>query len=240
MAEGKSGIPPQNLVVSQKKYDFSYQQIGRWLPYSAEPAQVEDFLANITLYPQARPQTLKELEFYQSLLREIIRSNQKEEAQIEFLVISEEISKICRFDSEGLLVALDGFLPWGLVKIFKINENGPKVATVVCLEGEIDKGEKNKQVAQVYLDFGLAQKQKMMLDEDDLTLIPVSAEEKVILEIKCLGNFRICQKKDLKIEVTGGTVGIVFDTRGRPFRFPDFSPQGRGRVVKWRKALGII
>ena len=240
MAEKKNLPDHQTLaVVTQTKYDFDYRQIGRWLPHSADPSLIEDFLANISLYPQTLPQTEREMEFHQALIREVIRSNQKEEAEVDSLIINPEVAKICRSDQEGLLTILDGFLPWGMVKVFKISENGPKVATVLCFEEETNAKSKGK-VAEILLDFGLAQKQKSSLEEDDLTLIPSSSEEKVTLEIKCLSGYKIARKKELKVEATGGTVGIVFDTRIRPFKFPDFSQEGRVRVAKWRKALGIV
>ena len=239
MAEGKGVADLQSLEVSKIRSNFDYQQIGRWLSFSADPVSVEDFLANIILYPHALPLSVRELEFQQALIREIIRSDQKEE-EVDSLVVSDEVLKICRSPQEGLSIVLDGYLPQGIVKVFSMTEDGLKVATAICFEGEIGRGKKGDQIAEVVLDFGLAQKQKVLLEEDDLVLIPARAEDKVIAQIKCFKNFKIGGKKDFKVEVTGGAAGIVFDTRGRPFKFPDFSAEGRIRLVRWRKALGII
>jgi len=238
VAENKTVADLESLEVSKVKSSFDYQQIGRWLPFSTDPASIEDFLANIILYPNTLPLSVKELEFHQALIREVIRLGQKE-SEVDFLIVSDGILKVCRFDNEGLLIILDSFLPRGVVKVFKLTKDGPKIATAICFEGEIGHTKGGNQIAEVVLDFGLAQKQKVILEEDDLALIPASAEDKVVVQIKCFGNFRICGKKDFKVEVTGGETGIVVDTRGRPFNFPDFSAEGRIRLVRWRKALGI-
>lgn len=247
MAESAGSFGSQILKITQAKYDFSYRDIGRWLPFAVDPASIEDFLANVAIYPQALPVNVCELELYQALAREVLHWQKKEEKEVETvgdeiqtLVIGEEILKICRNHKDGLLIALDGFLPEGIVEFFAHGENGLKVATAICFAGEgVWKKDKAGQVAQVTLDFGLSQKQKVILEADDLMLIPADAKEQIKIKIHCTGSLRIAKKKDLAIEATGGTVGIVFDTRGRPFKFPEFGGQGRERLILWRKSLGI-
>jgi hypothetical protein len=108
------------------------------------------------------------------------QEGEKTGEEISTLVIGEEILKICRSHKDGLLIALDGFLPEGIVEFFAHGENGPKVATAICFTGEgVWKKDKAGQVAEVTLDFGLSQKQKMILEADDLMLIPADAKEQI-------------------------------------------------------------
>jgi hypothetical protein len=45
--------------------------------------------------------------------------------------------------------------------------------------------------------------------------------------------------KEIETEVDGGVVGIVFDTRGRPFTLPADSAQRVELVKSWYKAMDL-
>jgi len=45
--------------------------------------------------------------------------------------------------------------------------------------------------------------------------------------------------KPLKTVITGGSVGVVIDTRGRPLTLPDESQERQKKIFEWVNSIGL-
>lgn len=219
---------------------LSYESVARWLPFNIDSITVENFLANTSLYPSAVPLNARELLFYQAMVREIFRKVTVGE-DLNFdqgipVSIPEELVKFSLSDREAVLLFLDSVAPAGVIDLLGLNLE--KLATLICFSGDFDVNSSEK-IAEIKVDFGLPQSQKLNLLADDLVLIPAEKQQRVELTINCFAKAKIGKATKAKIITTSGLLGIVFDLRGRPFVGPDLTLKGREQLKKWKKSFGI-
>ena len=75
----------------------------------------------------------------------------------------------------------------------------------------------------------------------EIKVYPLGVGEKAHVEAKPLQGFNLGQGKNKLVEkdVSGGVVGIIIDTRGRPLNL-DFNEEGRvNKILKWYKAIDM-
>ena len=86
---------------------------------------------------------------------------------------------------------------------------------------------------------------KPIITEDipfgDLRLYPLEIGEKASLKLQPSRRFDLGagHGTPVETEATGGVVGLVIDTRGRPLEIPSDSKQRVAQLTKWQDALGI-
>ena len=75
----------------------------------------------------------------------------------------------------------------------------------------------------------------------DLRLYPLEIGEKASLKLQPSRRFDLGagHGTPVETEATGGVVGLVIDTRGRPLEIPSDSKQRVAQLTKWQDALGI-
>ena len=217
---------------------LSYEVVAHWLPFAVEPVTVENFLGNTTLYPKALPLSKRELFLYQAMIREIFRKVAAGEDlsfdQAAPVSIPDDIVKFARTEKEAVLLFLDGVAPAGIIDLLDLNQE--KLATLVCFSCQSEKMEK---IAEVKIDFGLSETQRLVLTSGDLVLVPAEKQQRVELLISCFAKAKIGKATKAKVITTTGLVGLVFDCRGRPFKGPDLTLSSRELLKKWQKAFGI-
>ncbi len=226
------------IASEQPGAGLSYEKVARWLPFSVDSLTVENFLGNVTLYPQSMPLTTRELFFYQAMIREIFRKVWQSEGlnleQNMTFTLPAEIAKFARNDREAILLFLDAVAPEGIIDLL-----GPSQEKLATLFSFSTPNIQSGVIAKVKIDTGLAQAQKLSLKFGDLVLIPSEREEKIELTIDCEQKVRIGKAARVKVVTTTGLVGLVFDCRGRPFIGPDLTLASRELVKSWHKKLGI-
>jgi hypothetical protein len=216
---------------------LSFEDVSRWIPDPIDFVSLGDYLGNREVYGEVFPETERSLLIEQAVLRERMRAGDLEvRREGQKFTIPAEVRKLAKNEREAILVVLDGIFPEG-VCIFEED------AVAICLSGQIKNADgflkANSKIlaCQVSLDFGLTWKQRLDVFYDEILVFPTAVDLSVTLSISCKNGFSILGKKEAKIEVKGGRVGVVIDARGRPVIFPSPDKIGRERVKKWRGAL---
>ena len=85
------------------------------------------------------------------------------------------------------------------------------------------------------------QREDGSLRAGDLKLIPLGREERAQIELTPTRAFDFGEGKGKPVtrEVTGGTVGILLDARGRPLRIPSDSAARIATINRWHDAVGL-
>lgn len=75
----------------------------------------------------------------------------------------------------------------------------------------------------------------------ELNILPLEKDKKATLAIKPAKGFDLGEGSGVLVtkEVKGGVVGIIIDTRGRPFALPDNKAKRIEKLQTWYKALDI-
>ncbi len=203
-----------------------YEKIIRWLPENIDPKFAENWLGNKLLYPATLPQTGEELFLELALARERLRPLVADLAAVSWPEVFENLRRITRNDGELLGVILDGIEPAGVMAVGDI-------ATIIAPSGS-PAGLKGT-AAEVTVETG-SEKKKYTVAPDEIFVIPAGKETTAKVTVKFSGNLRIDKKDKMTVEINGGKVGIVIDTRGRPLTLTGESAD-RERIRKWQKAL---
>lgn len=206
------------------------ENVGRWLPIQVDPTALADSLANKILYPQTVPVTKEDLYLEQAMYIEELRKNPEKWYQNGKITIPPKLSTIAKSKGELMLMVLNALEPQGVVEV----EN---LGIVITPDGNI---QKEKQVCEINVDFGLTNKQKVKVSFDEIAIIPIPEKQKTILDIHCFSPFKLDGKDKIKLEVEGGQLGVIIDARGRPLDIPGMDTQGRKRMEKWRKSLNAV
>lgn len=213
------------------------EKIGRWLPFLANPKEVEDFCANKFLYPTSIPATKKSLFLTLACLREEIRQQLTEATKWhKTIILTKKLLEVTPSPSLATLVALDAFEPLDLVPIVKKEDNREVYLGTVISLSSVDK--KRKVVAKIVCSFGRvasdARKEtvEVKIPPEEITVIPTKEGQKINLTIYC-GGARLLDKKRVKVEVEGGKVGVVVDSRGRPIDLTFGEEESRKKVERW-------
>ena len=76
----------------------------------------------------------------------------------------------------------------------------------------------------------------------DVALVRVGPEQEVEVHVEPAGGFDLGNGpgKSVTRRVKGGTVGILFDARGRPLSLPESAADRRAAVARWAKAWGVL
>ena len=74
-----------------------------------------------------------------------------------------------------------------------------------------------------------------------LKLVELAAGETATVTVKPAGALTLVRpRKPVAHEVTGGSVGLILDARGRPIALPESRDEARDVVEGWYRELNII
>lgn len=219
----------------------SFEKVGRWLPFLADPITIENFCANNALYPTQIPLDRRDLYFSLALLREKIRSElRKDEGRKtlengeETIVLTPQLIRATPNLGLATCLAIDAFEPTKICKILAETKSQEKRLGVVLSLTHVNQG--RKEVAQVVLKFDKKADEKIKIPPGEITVIPISEKQKVALFIHC-GGAKILGRKSLKIKLQGGEVGIIIDSRGRPIDLAFGLAESRQKVARWMEVF---
>jgi hypothetical protein len=74
-----------------------------------------------------------------------------------------------------------------------------------------------------------------------MKLLPLGLGEAAELRIKAMRGFDMAAGKGMALQrkVTGGTVGLILDFRGRPFRLPEDDGERLAKLKEWMTGLEV-
>jgi len=226
-----------NIQTSVRFPFFSFEEIAPWLTENLNPQQVEDFLAHCGLYNQIVPTQPWQLMLIQAALIIKLHKERRTDQSSRSFFVSNEILSFSRSLAEAVSIFLNGCEPCGISQIYlKEGDSDMLLATSIAFEGKIGFSKKEK-IAEVEVDFGLKEKQKITVLSDEIILIPQSFENKTKMKISTFGKVEIEGTKKKLFEVQSGKVGIVIDGRGRPIVPPTPDEEGRKRLLSWKEVF---
>ncbi len=218
--------------------DFSYLQVARWLPFVVDHNEVENFIGDKLFYPQTIPESWRNLQLAQAFLCESLRQHREEVGETETtaadsLLIPPVITKLSPQNWQGVFLFLNSFEPEGIFSLSKkVNAEGEKIGTCLCLTGSPG----TERVAAEIRGAFLTGKEKISLAPDRLFVIGAGEKDELTMSIKLFG-LKLNGKTEVKIRVSGGNLGIIIDTRGRPLALPTPDKSGRERLEKWTQDI---
>ena len=100
---------------------------------------------------------------------------------------------------------------------------------------------KNEKVLQFTLEMPNGEKIERSLNGGELNVIPLAIGEVAKIHVKPEWGFDMGNGdgKEFTGEVQGGVVGVIFDTRGRPFTLPKDNAERVNIVKSWYKAMNL-
>ncbi len=95
-------------------------------------------------------------------------------------------------------------------------------------------------VLRVHIDYQNGQEEEFKMGFGQLLCLPLEPGEKAIVTAKPSGEFDLGAGKGKEIveEVTGGVVGLIFDTRGRPLEISTEPHERILQLKEWYRHLG--
>lgn len=224
------------MRLSASGFQEELKKVLAWLPKDYLLDEVANILANLWLNPRSTPVDLPSLDIYQAKLRAELQKEASIATNLKKtkFEIPKKIAENAQSLGEALLIFLDGVQPEG---IFDIEIGDYKLATCFCFSGLPNFGKENEVVAEVNLDFGLPQKQKLEILADQIVRIPLKAGFTAEIQVKTKDQFKLAGAKKISQKVTGGELGIVFDGRGRPIAPPGETGDRTFRIKSWKQSL---
>lgn len=227
-------------------------EISRWLPFTTSPFFVEDYYGNRTLYPQVVGTTKEYAYLEQAILRAILRKNveeavstgnKKEELTTvgEYITITEKgiVINSTMFgqvvDPRDIAhIVLDGLEPSSTYILASQPET--VLCYALCLEGTAFSDQTKPEEITITAN---GKKTILSISFDTLVWCMDQPGTEAIIDFS-FHTASIDGKKNNSIPVVFGEVGLVIDSRGRPFDVPQDTSQGRERVKKWLGATAEV
>lgn len=227
------------------------EEIGRWLPFSANLTDIENYLANKRLFPRIVPINEHEYEIDLAVARQaIIKLGQKEGK--EYLPVSTKLALVL---TGGLLTAiptttdlisvlLDSFYMKSGVTVYldAKNELIPAGAIFSKYEAaEIPLAERLRKLGSILhlggaheftIDFGTESRQRLILQPGEIATLPSGGEHELNISVDS-------GKSRHEYQLSGGEGGIYLDNRPRPLGLVAGSKDSVGKILAWRKLLTV-
>lgn len=225
------------------------EDVGRWLPFSANLTDIENYLANKRIYPRVIPVTEHEYEIDLAVARQaIIKLGQKDGK--EYLPVTLPLNLVL---TGGLLTSiqnvpdlaillLDSFYFKSGTTVYVDSDNNLVPAGAVFSkyeEAEIPLDKRLKKMGSILhlggsheltIDFGLETKQRLKLLPGEIAALPAGAEHEIEISVDS-------GKSRHEYKLSGGEGGVFLDNRQRPLGLVAGSKDSVAKILAWRKSL---
>lgn len=208
-----------------------FDDLARWLPYPSEVSTLENFFGNKFLYPQTLAQDRETLYLEQALAIEELSQNAPIFLSAEAIQIPDFVRRVAVSDADAVFMILNGLAPSNFKKL--PNDLGSLIAPVGQISGP------GLKALHAKIDLGLDEIQELTLPTDQIALIPVRKDQNIKVSLNFFQKLTLNSQSQVTITPVGGKLGLIFDTRGRPFVPPTNDEIGRSRLASWRQALQI-
>lgn len=226
--------------------------VSDWVPFLINPLDWEDFLANQELYPRSLPLTKEGFYLHQAFGRcqlitqgpfqdEIERKadrakKKKKKTDLgggeKRLILTSKFLRTVINPGLGLLLALDAYQPRETLEVYwEKDKVQKKLGTVISLT-RVD--QKKKILGK--LTFSLDKKQTLEIKPGEIILLQAGKNRELKIDFR-LGGAQVLDQRRARVSVSGGQVGVVIDTRGRPIKIEE-GEKGWKQVKRWMKVFG--
>jgi hypothetical protein len=160
------------------------------------------------------------------------------------------------------LMLIDGFEPEGITRLAKdsifmmphlgvLSAVHPKAATEVFVKDCLiylgtcvapkGKAKPGKPCLKYEVEFSGGRVEEGELNFGEMKLYPLGADETAKVRLSPTRAFDVGKGKGVQVEevVHGGTVGLIFDCRGRPLVVPDEPEARMGPLKSWMTELNV-
>jgi hypothetical protein len=106
----------------------------------------------------------------------------------------------------------------------------------------VGKAQKDKAVLKVKIKFEGGEEWETEAPYGSLNVLPIPLGEMAILGLKPARGFDVGWgrgKKSPPIKVSGGTIGLIVDARGRPLVLPETKDERQARIQQWHRDMGV-
>lgn len=239
--------------------------VKAWLPFTISDDELWDYAANKTLYITSIPSTMRELYLEHALLRAgaraLIEAAIPSGQRPNFETIIAAGASLTNTGSAGLsaMLALDIMQPSGMSKLYAdpfglipalgavaaVNpeavvqvldeSNLEPLGTAFSLSGALDH---DKPAVHIKLWLPYGEQHEEVIYGGRVWFFPVPAGRNVDISARVLARgASINGKKRLRVRVTGGSAGLIVDTRGRPFVLSDSVTLRSELMPEWVAAM---
>jgi hypothetical protein len=232
------------------------------LPLNIPVDDIENYIANKSLYPQLIPTTPRELAIEQALAKRIMRQivqdmaiqwvgvqtviltggvlagvqNQAQAVGMLLDGLQPEGAQRCLLDHHQSLLAIGGALSVHEQEDYRLGRallNEVLVPTGSVISLPLGK-ERLKATAAV--EVGLLTNQSVQIRPGELIQVPLGATEWGHVNMTYPGLFRQHHQAEA-FAISGGQVGLVIDTRSRPIEIPAGDNERLSKLLFWDKQL---
>jgi hypothetical protein len=223
-------------------------QVSRYLPFELTTTAIDNCLGNEEIYPQAVPVGTRVRQLKRAAARVKIQTAFGESGTFdtEEIILSGAVLAKAEDPSLSLLVILDALCLPPLVRVF-LDQKQMLLALATLAFFEEDLANKileqepltllgsvfsHPEEVSLQIDLGLPQPQQLEIGVGELVRVPLETGKtaKVVFESR---------KASGELEIEGGTVGLVVDTRPKPLNLSVGRHERLGLLKKWREALCV-
>lgn len=237
--------------------------VQKWLPVVVKASEISNYLANKALRPATIPVSVRELHVEQALLRasvEAMIEDARPAWKIDPGPISPAVvigagAALTATGNPGYtaLLLLDSVQPTGIVTLMadryagiaalgavagqrpeavvQLIDSGAieTLGTAVCPQGKPVPDRPALTLEISYED----ETAKHVVNGGEVWVLPVPAGRAVTVRVKCGRGLTINGKKRVKLTLTGGSMGVLFDARGRPIVTASTVEERAAQIPGW-------
>jgi hypothetical protein len=116
------------------------------------------------------------------------------------------------------------------------------LTTLGTVIAPVGRAQKDEIALQVKIKFEGGEEQETGAPYGSLQVLPIPLGEMATLELKPTRGFDVGWgrgKRSPPIEVSGGTLGLIIDARGRPLVLPETKDERQAKIQQWHRDMGI-
>ena len=116
------------------------------------------------------------------------------------------------------------------------------LTTLGTVIAPVGRARKDETVLKVKIKFEGGEERETEAAYGSLHVLPIPLGEMATLKLKPARGFDVGWgrgKKSPPIEVSGGTLGLIIDARGRPLVLPETKDERQAKIQQWHRDIGI-
>lgn len=270
---GKTTIESFEYGVGLESWNFLRQRttvadFKNWLPFEASDGEIENYVANKSLYSHVIPLSATELAIEQTLAKLILHRIAQDLTfpwvDIPQVVLSGAVLAQTDALQQAAAVFLDGLQPAGTQQVLvdtggilfacggafeQWSANDYRIGRTILHRNLTSLGttisfaatsnDPKQKLAKILLDTGLSTEQSLEIRAGEVASIPMPVEDSGEVAIKLGSTSNLGHDTRQPQAIIGGEVGLIFDGRSRPLQLAKHEKERRIQLLTWEKQLNI-